>query len=122
MKAMRTRDSLEPQPMHARLEPDALRARDALQADGAQHPQSISDSAEVALAEDALALEARHLVDHETGLRDADVHERLDLEAIAVDVDVRQAAGPEGVVAVAEVGVARAVERVHQEVQALVAD
>jgi hypothetical protein len=99
-----------------------LRARHALDADGAEHAQAVAHRIEVALAVHALALEARDLVDDEAGLRHADVHERLDLEPVAVDVDVRQAARPERVVAVAEVGVARPVQRVHQEVEPAIAE
>ena len=61
---------------------------------------------QVALAVDAAALVAGNLVDLEPGLGGADVHQGLDLEAVAVEVEHVQVAGPEGVVAVAEVGVA----------------
>ena len=61
---------------------DVVRAAtDPLAQDRAQHAAAVAERAQVALAVDALALEARHLDDPQAGARDADVDQRLDLEA-----------------------------------------
>lgn len=49
--------------------------------------------------------------DHEPGLRDPEVDQRLDLEAVVVHPHIAKSAGPERVEAVAEVGVAGAVQQ-----------
>ncbi len=65
-------------------------------------------------------LVARDLADPQPRFSRADVDESLDLEAVAVDVDVDEAAPPEGVVPVAQIGEARAVERVDEDVERLI--
>ena len=67
---------------------------------------------QVALAGDAVRLVARDLGDLHPGAGDPQVDQRLDLEAGHVERDERQAARPEGVVAVAEVGEVGAVQEV----------
>jgi hypothetical protein len=47
---------------------------------------AIAPRVEVAGAVDAWALEAGHFGHAQTGLRDADVDERLDLEPVAIDM------------------------------------
>src|ERR671920_1154772 len=66
-------------------------------------------------------LVAGHLLDGQSGLGDADVHQRLDFEAVAVDAHVWEATRPEGVVAVTEVGIARVVQGVYERVESAVA-
>src|SRR3954468_15217543 len=77
ISATRTATSGEADTAQPGRDPGALRARHALDADRAQHPKAVAHRVEVALAVHALTFEARHLVDDETGLRHADVHERL---------------------------------------------
>src|SRR6266511_673616 len=88
---------------------------------GLQNAEAVAKRAEVALSVNAIQLEARDLGDDEPRLCDPNVDQRLNLEPVAVDVDDRQAAGPERVVAGAEVGVARSVEKIDQTAQECVA-
>ena len=80
--------------------------------DRAEHPEAVAEGLEVALAGDPVLLVARHLGDLHPGAGDAEVDQRLDLEAGHVERDEGQAARPEGVVAVAEVGEVGAVQEV----------
>ncbi len=80
----------------------------ALTEDHPQHPQTVAHRPQIAGAVDAQVFVAGDLLHLQTGLDDPYVHQGLDLEAGAVEVDLVQAVPPEGVVAVAEVGVPRA--------------
>lgn len=71
---------------------------------------------------DPVVLVARDLLHLQTGLDDPDVHQGLDLEPGAVERDPVQAVPPEGVVAVAEVGVAGAELGVHDRAEYGVAE
>ena len=53
--------------------------------DGAQHPLSVGEGAQVALAVDPAKFEAGHLGDRQARLGDANRDEGLDLEAVAPD-------------------------------------
>src|SRR3712207_6658775 len=98
----------------------------------AQHAGAIPPGVEVALAVDPRVLEARDLDDLQPRLGDPGVDDRLDLEAVApllargvvqprVEVQAREAVPPEGVVAVAEIGVPGAEQHVDRPVQPPVA-
>ena len=78
--------------------------------DRAEDAEPVAEGVEVAGAGDPLFLVARHLGDLHPGAGDPQVDQRLHLEAGDVERDERQAARPEGVVAVAEVGEAGAVQ------------
>src|ERR1039458_916452 len=90
--------------------------------DRPQHPPAVAKRPEVALPVDAVSLEAGNLADVEAGTCDPDVDERLHLEARTVDVHRSQAVPPEGVVAVAEVGVGSSKQEVDDTVEPTVAD
>ena len=86
----------------------ARRSGAALAQDHPQHPQPVPHRPQIADAVDAVVLVAGDLLHPQPGLDHPDVHQRLDLEPGAVQVDLVQAVPPEGVVAVAQVGVAGA--------------
>src|SRR5689334_24462974 len=65
--------------------------------DGAEHPETVTEGLQVALAVKAIRLVARYLGDLHAGARDAQVDQRLHLEAGHVERDEGQAACPEGV-------------------------
>src|SRR5690606_40957537 len=74
------------------------RGAKSLPDDGLQHTPAVAQRVQVALAVDAAALVAGHLPDDQPGLDGADVHQGLDLEAVAVEGERVQMASPEGVV------------------------
>src|SRR5215213_4979986 len=106
-------------------ETDRVRARapaaEPLADDRADDAAAVAHGAEVADAVDALVLVRRDLDDLQPGARRADVDQRLDLEPVDVGDDGRQAATPEGVVAVAEVGIASGEQQVDRRTQREVA-
>ena len=67
------------------------------------------------LAVDAVRLVAGDLRDLQPATGGADIQHRLDLEAVGIDFEVGDDAGPEGVVAVTEVGEAVAEQRPHHQ-------
>src|SRR4051794_39239120 len=77
--------------------------------DRPQDAEPVPPWTQIALAMDSLGFEARHLADSEPRPGSTDVHQRLDFEALDVEGEVGKALCPEGVVAVAEVGVVGAV-------------
>src|SRR4051812_9565581 len=102
--------------------PGQAAGTDPLAGDRAQDSKTVAESPQVALAVDSGRLVARDLDDLEAGGEGADVHQRLDLEAVRVSLDHRSnPLAPEGVVAVAEVRVVAAESQPHQHPQAPVA-
>src|ERR1700738_462546 len=88
--------------------------RDPLAENRPQDAPAVTEGLEIALAVDPVELEARHLGHPQPRLGGTEVDQRLDLEAVDVGVELRQAATPEGVVPVAQVAVVRAVEDIGQ--------
>src|SRR5690242_6463763 len=99
-----------------------------------QHAAAVGEGAQVRLAEDALAFDGGDFGDLEAGGGDAAVEDGLDLEAVAPEhavggcggvgggqVEDGEQVGPEGVVAVAQVGVAGAEQGVGDAVESGVA-
>jgi hypothetical protein len=64
---------------------------------------------------------ARNLDDPQAGSGDPDMHHRLDVEPVRVCRDEGEASAPEGVIAVAEVGVVGIVQQVHRRAEEAVA-
>src|SRR5262245_5581769 len=64
-----------------------------------QHPPAIRDRSEIALTIDPVSLKAWHLDDFEPSPQRPQIHHCLDLEPVAVEVEVRQNVTIEGVVA-----------------------
>src|SRR3954453_5333090 len=98
--------------------------------EGTQHPAAVREGPQVRLAEDPAALDGGDLGDLEAGGGDAAVEEGLDLEAVAPEhvvvrgagvgvgqVEHGEQVGPEGVEAVAQVGVAGAEQGVGDAVE-----
>src|SRR5207247_6811897 len=83
--------------------------------DREQDPPAVPDDAQVALSVQTLPLVARHLDDPELRPSRPNVHHGLDLEAVAVEVELRETSAPKGVIAVAEVAVAGSMEHVGNE-------
>src|ERR1019366_3861090 len=92
---------------------DPVMPRDPLAQDRSKHAPAVAEGLEIALAVDPLKLEARDLGHPHARLGGSKVDQRLDLEAVDVDIHQRQAATPEGVVAIAQVAVVRAVQQVR---------
>ena len=84
----------------------------ALFEDGLQNSPAIVEGVEVADAVNAISFETTDFFNLETGFGNANVDQGLDFETITVDVHVRQAVLPEGVVAVAKVGEVCAIKNV----------
>ena len=98
---------------------------------GAQHPLPIGEGAQIALAVDAVEFEAGDLGDCKAGLRHPDGQKGLDFESVTPDAGSvgwrrlpgvgkpqgRKDVGPEGVVAVAQVGEFCAEAEVAQHVE-----
>src|SRR3954454_23773376 len=76
--------------------------RHTFQGDRPKNAAAVPDRVEVAVPINPASLKARHFMNHEARLGDSHIDERLDLEAVAVHVHVRQASRPEGFEAVAE--------------------
>src|SRR5437763_12854383 len=85
--------------------------------DRSQHAEPIPEGSKVAFAVDPVSFEARNFRHREACPRRADVDQRLDLEAVAVDVERRQAPPTEGVVTVAEDAVPSAVQELHHRTE-----
>jgi hypothetical protein len=82
--------------------------------DRLQDPPAVGEDAEVALPVHPRPFLARYLLHPQPGFRRADVHDGLDLEAVAVQVECGQVLRPERVTAVAQVGVLGADGQVDQ--------
>ncbi len=78
--------------------------------DGPEHTPSVRDGAQASDPHDPSILEAWDFDDAQAGAQCANVHHGLDLEAVAIEVENREHPAPERVVAVAQVGVATAVQ------------
>ena len=118
------------------LEPVAAhRGPTALGHDGFQDPQAVGNGVQVALPVDATPLDTGHLGHRQAGKGDAAVDHGFDLEAVAPhhrrgpagmrlrarQVEQAQDVAPEGVVAVAQVAVARLRHAIGQHVETQVA-
>src|SRR6476620_8045475 len=82
--------------------------------------EAVAEGLQVGLAMEAVRLVAGHLRDPHTRIGHAQVDQSLNLEAGDVERDERQAPSPEGVVAVAEVGEAGAIEQIDDAAQPVV--
>src|SRR4051794_15693486 len=84
-------------------------------------PPAGGEGQQPSLAVDALGLERWNLADREPAAHRPEVEHRLDLEAARVDLEVGENAGPESVVAVAEIGETDAEEQPNHPDERLVA-
>src|SRR4051794_2299588 len=97
-------------------------ATKALAHDGARDAPAIAPSIELALTVTARMLEARDFDDPQAGAGGPNVDLRLDFEPVAIDVDDRKTVGPDGVVAVAEVGIRGSEQHVDGAVEHAIAE
>ena len=80
----------------------------ALGEDGPEHAYPIAPRMKVTNSVAPIMLKTGHLVNTKPGSSCSNVHECLDLEALTIRVNVRQATAPEGIVTVTEIAIAPA--------------